>query len=189
MRTLRLLALVCLFCAALANDCRAQFVRPPVVRPPAPHITPHVPGGHGGGGGGDPMPVIIGILVVVGAVIGVSWFVKALRQRAAGSIRIVAIPPGEAPQGIRQAWVGVELPLLAGQKQPQAVVVHGVVSGGAAGSALVYVVDGRTAVERLASHDPNAADWWRENAPHALASGYQLLFPAAVCQRLDPKAQ
>jgi hypothetical protein len=188
MRTLYLLALVCLICTALTDDCRAQFGRPPPVAP-APHVAPHVPGAQGGGGGGgDPMPIIIGLLVVVGLAVGIGLVVRSLRQRAAGRIRIVAVPPGEAPQGIRQAWVGVELPLVAGQKQPQASAVHGVMSGGLAGSALAYVVDGRTAVERLASHDPNAADWWRENAPHVLAAGYQLLFPADVCQPIDQTA-
>jgi hypothetical protein len=27
------------------------------------------------------------------------------------TIRITSIPPGEAPVGIREAWVGLELPL------------------------------------------------------------------------------
>jgi len=27
-------------------------------------------------------------------------------------IRIVAVPPGEAPEEVRKAWVGVRIPLL-----------------------------------------------------------------------------
>jgi hypothetical protein len=29
---------------------------------------------------------------------------------------------------------------------------------------------------------PSAAAWWRSHAPHTLANGYQLLFPADVCE-------
>jgi hypothetical protein len=107
------------------------------------------------------------------------------RAGAASRIRIIATPPGDAAESIRRAWVGVELPLIAGEQQPQSLSVVGVLSG-AAGSTVGYAVDGQTAVNLLASHDPNAADWWRENAPHVLAAGYQLIFPADVCEPIPP---
>jgi hypothetical protein len=45
-----------------------------------------------------------------------------------------------------------------------------------------YAVNGRAAVKALASHSPEAAAWWRTNAPHVLASGYRLWFPSDVCE-------
>ena len=52
-----------------------------------------------------------------------------------------------------------------------------------------YAVDGKTALDFLASASPDAAAWWRENAPEISSSGYQLVFPAEVCERLDDLGQ
>jgi hypothetical protein len=41
-------------------------------------------------------------------------------------VRVIAAPPGEAPEAVRRAWVGLELPLAAGETGPR--VVH---AGGA----------------------------------------------------------
>jgi hypothetical protein len=241
MRTIRLIAVLFLL-AALADDCRAQFGRPPAPVPRAPiphvtpHVTPHIPGGLGGGSGGGEgftlggggsavLPWIMGALAVIGGVYGILFLAVSSRRHAgtppgdtaesirlylavssrrragaanrilitatppgdaaASCIRIIATPPGDAAESIRRAWVGVELPLIAGEQQPQSLRVLGVLSG-AVGSTVGYAVDGQTAVNLLASHDPNAADWWRENAPHVLAAGYQLIFPADVCEPILP---
>ena len=48
-----------------------------------------------------------------------------------------------------------------------------------------YVVDGRHAVDQLASHSPDAADWWRTNAKHVLARGYKLQFAAEACEPVE----
>jgi hypothetical protein len=47
-----------------------------------------------------------------------------------------------------------------------------------------YAVDGRAAVNALASHSPDAAAWWREHAPHVVARGYRFVFPSEVCERV-----
>ena len=47
-----------------------------------------------------------------------------------------------------------------------------------------YVIAGRKAVNALASQSPEAARWWRENAPHVLARGYELIFPLDCCERV-----
>jgi hypothetical protein len=47
-----------------------------------------------------------------------------------------------------------------------------------------YVVTGSEAVQLLAESAPEAATWWRENAPHVLQDGYQFVFPAEVCERV-----
>jgi hypothetical protein len=100
-------------------------------------------------------------------------------------IRIVEPPPGEAPADIRAAWVGLELPTLGDRDGPSSHIVAGVLSGEEATFAVGYAVSGRAAVELLAGHAPDAAAWWRTNAPHVLRNGFQLVFPADVCRKVD----
>ncbi|HJZ57596.1 MAG TPA: hypothetical protein VKE74_21685 [Gemmataceae bacterium] len=98
-------------------------------------------------------------------------------------IRIIGVPPGEAPDEVRAAWVGVELPLAPGEREPVNLPGLGVVSGEPT-PAVGYVVDGPTAVDRLAAHNPGAAQWWRANAPQVLEPGATLVFAAEVCERV-----
>jgi hypothetical protein len=44
-------------------------------------------------------------------------------------IRIVRIPPGEAPFWVREKWVGLELPLADGDRGPRGAYTSGVLSG------------------------------------------------------------
>jgi hypothetical protein len=39
-------------------------------------------------------------------------------------------------------------------------------------------------VRILAATAPEAAAWWRLNAPHVVVGGYLLVFPAEVCERV-----
>jgi hypothetical protein len=111
------------------------------------------------------------------------------------SIRIVSVPPGEAPEHIRRSWVGLTLPLVLGRAGPQTVAASGVLSGpksfaGAVLHALAgkleqrvgYVVDANTAIAILAEHSPEAARWWRENVPRALRPGRKFIFAAQACR-------
>jgi hypothetical protein len=50
------------------------------------------------------------------------------------------------------------------------------------------VVEGHAAVWLLGEKDPEAAAWWRENAPHTLGPASRLVFPAEVCQEALPSA-
>lgn len=100
------------------------------------------------------------------------------------AIRIVAIPPGDAPEHVRQAWVGLELPLRNGATAPAPEIVVGALSGKVADFEPGYVVDGILAIHRLAAHSPEAAAWWRENAPLVLKPGYDLFFPSEACERV-----
>jgi hypothetical protein len=120
-------------------------------------------------------------------------YTRSLNQPNA-KIRIVAVPPGEAPLWVRQQWVGLELPLTryTGLKR---ALGFGVLSGppgwiGQIWGALVgravlakgYAVEGAKAVEVLESSSPDAAAWWREHAPHYIAPGRYLLFHDHFCQ-------
>jgi len=110
-------------------------------------------------------------------------------------VRIVDTPPGEAPLAVRQAWVGLVLPLWPGEAGPRSVLTAGVLSGprslwGFLWGRLIrrfkpldgFLVDAAAAVDILARHDPSAAAWWRERAPLAVASGRVLVFRADVCE-------
>jgi hypothetical protein len=47
-----------------------------------------------------------------------------------------------------------------------------------------YAMLGRIAVATLADQSPEAAEWWRSNAPHVLRPGHLLVFSAEVCEEV-----
>ncbi len=47
-----------------------------------------------------------------------------------------------------------------------------------------YTVEATAAIEALASHSPQAAAWWRENVPHAIAPGQYFMFAAEACEEI-----
>ena len=109
-------------------------------------------------------------------------------------IRIIAVPPGEAPFWVRQEWVGLDLPLTR-YLNPQDAYAFGVLSGpqtwlgqiwnmllGRAECAIGYAVEGAGAVDILEAKNPDAARWWREHAPQHLEPQRFLLFHAHVCE-------
>jgi hypothetical protein len=111
------------------------------------------------------------------------WVSPTPRSSSATRIRIVALPPGEAPAHIRAAWVGLELPTLWGGDVPCSLPVVGAISGQGQSVVVGYAVSGRAAVELLARHAPAAAAWWRANAPDVLRDDFPLVFPADVCRK------
>jgi hypothetical protein len=125
-------------------------------------------------------------------VAGAAWVVAGLlRRRSAARARqilITAIPPGEAPESVRRAWVGLTLPLAPGHPAPAVVPVRGVVHGQPGGYCTCYLVEGRRAVEHLAAARPDAAAWWRQYTPHVLARGYCLAFPVETAELLEGPA-
>jgi hypothetical protein len=180
---------------AVGRPCWGQFVRPPVVvRPSVPVIhppvhVPHTPGANQGGNGVDPEMVwwVLGGGAGVGGLGLGALLVYRWRKRAAprAIIRITAVPPGEAPEFVRRAWVGLELPLIVGQVHADKGTALGVLSHQAVNAPPGYAVEGKAAIAILASANAEIAAWWRQNAPDIAAPGYQLIFPAEVCERLD----
>ena len=111
-------------------------------------------------------------------------------------IRIVARPEGEAPESVRAAWIGLELPVsypaqvealgfgvLTGPKSPWMQRLK--VFLGQAQRTTGYIVPADQAIERLAGKDPAAAKWWRDNAPHFLVPEASFIFDARACELLD----
>jgi hypothetical protein len=170
-----------------ADHGGAQFGRPiPMPRPGPVHVPHfHVPGSHGNGNGNaDDSDFWIGVSVFA-LLCGCGYLGYRLwhQCRPSARIRITDTPQGDAPEEIRRAWIGLELPLADGQTAARTLEVTGVLSDDSR-TATGYAVTGHTAVKLLESHAPAAADWWRENAPHVLVNNYQLVFHTDVCGRL-----
>lgn len=111
-------------------------------------------------------------------------------------IRIIARPEGEAPEAVRDAWIGLELPLV--YPEPVDSLTFGILSApryrwlerllcslGRAQRITGYVVPADQAVERLAARDPAAAQWWRDNAARFIAPGAHFVFDLPACEPLD----
>lgn len=107
------------------------------------------------------------------------------------TIRIVRRPLGEAPEWVRDAWLGVELDLVTGNRTWR---TFGVLSGprswfgelwrlvtNQTATGRGYAVVARTAVERLAEHAPEAAEWWRSNVGHMLDGKRLFVFDSDAC--------
>jgi hypothetical protein len=120
------------------------------------------------------------------------------------NIRIVKCPGGQAPADVRQAWVGLSLPVLS--LPPGAIPWRemGILSGSRSLLGLWlkgriqsikliksptspgprmpgYRVDPAVAVNLLEKTNPEAAAWWRTNASHLFRPGICFLFDEACC--------
>jgi hypothetical protein len=117
-----------------------------------------------------------------------------------GRIRIVAVPMGEAPRWVREKWVGLELPLLVGSAHN--VHTFGVLSGprgffsalwrlvtGHSTRRRGYAVEVDAAMSVLERAHPDAAAWWRTNAPHLFTRGRFFLFREEECRPIDDMAR
>jgi hypothetical protein len=114
-------------------------------------------------------------------------------------IRIIAAPPGEAPLHIREAWIGVVLATRS--EKPAQFPSLGVLTGpgnlvgqfvaalrGRVAIEYGYAVNARDAIDTLARSRPDAAAWWRENAPDLLQPQEEFVFAASVCEPAPPPA-
>ena len=189
-----------LLLVAPPQPCWSQFIRIPVripVRPPVvPHVPVHVPvhvptGQHQAAAGkSSDEDVLLWIALAVAGVAGVAitWcLVRKWRAKRTprALVRITAPPPGEAPDWVRASWVGLELPLIPGQVRPLQGPAYQVLSRSFVLVPDGYAVDGKASVQILESANIEAGQWWRTNSPDVLAPGYQMVFPAQVCERMD----
>jgi hypothetical protein len=115
-------------------------------------------------------------------------------------VRIESTPPGDAPERVRRAWIGLTLPLsLKAEAQPgiyatQSVLAakHGFVAGILRRFNPVleeqplphYIIEASVAIAILQSAEPEAASWWEKHAPHVLEPGKLFAFAAHCCREL-----
>ncbi len=114
------------------------------------------------------------------------------------SIRIIGTPPGEAPEHIRRAWIGVVIPLPEDARRwrspsrgqvldgPRLLVntVLGLVRG-RYGKWESHAVEAMEAFDALRRHNAEAAEWWSVNAHHLMRPGRKIEFPARVCELVE----
>jgi len=81
-----------------------------------------------------------------------------------GSIKIISVPPGQAPEWVRKEWIGVVITLQAG------------LIGNKYGS---YRVDAHEAIRRLKEKSPEAATWLEKNL--RLTKTTLLMFAKTAC--------
>lgn len=109
-------------------------------------------------------------------------------------IRIIKRPAGEAPEWVRDAWIGLVMPTA--QTEPHAFAAFGVLSGPKgrlaewratlSGQALRiegYTVSAIEAVGILSDKNPEAANWWRAKCPSLFQGrGGGLTFQTQECE-------
>jgi hypothetical protein len=110
------------------------------------------------------------------------WLYHLWRNRTVAWVRVIETPRGEAPPEVREAWVGVDLPLRSWETAPGTVKSGSLLTPGGPVLDEGYAVAGRSAINALARRSPEAAAWWRANAAHVLEAGYRFVFPAEVCE-------
>lgn len=94
-------------------------------------------------------------------------------------IKIIAVPRGEAPLGIRQQWVEMILPVA--ENLPPDTLVIGVLSGKLEPkNQKGYSVETTVAIQELEKKSPGAARWWRAVIPATIPTW--LSFSPDVCQ-------
>ena len=139
--------------------------------------------------------LFMSIGVLAGALIA-RTAARTWRSDADGTrLRIVAIPPGEAPAWVREKWVGLELPLAQSSSGAFTWRSAGVLTGprgfAARAAGLLrgelreqrgFVVNVIQAIAALERASPEAARWWRTNAPHLMKPSRHFVFPEAVGQ-------
>jgi hypothetical protein len=91
-------------------------------------------------------------------------------------IRIIAIPPGEAPFEIREQWVGLILPLAGGMPCAWQMQTVGVLTGTIDEDTIGYPVDSNEAMTVLAEKSLEAVKWWKTNTPDLFEEGGVLVF-------------
>jgi len=109
-------------------------------------------------------------------------------------VRIIATPPGEAPLDVREAWVGLLLPLVDEDSEARASLTSGVLTGpksflstlgwllrGRAKRVNGYRVNALVAIGILEKHAPEAARWWQTHSP-SRSPNRLFMFHAEVCE-------
>lgn len=111
-------------------------------------------------------------------------------------ITFISPPPGQAPDEVRRAWVGVTVPVTTHEARLlDRVPVVGVRSGpygfwrtlwGIVTRRVEtwrgYSIESRKCLAHLRDRAPDAAAWWAENAPRFLEPRRCFVFPAECCE-------
>ena len=92
-------------------------------------------------------------------------------------VKIIDVPPGEAPDWVRNEWVGLSLPLA--ENVPSVTHAIGVL-GGEVKNPSGYHVETEKAIQILEEKSPEAAQWWKNQIIPSLMKW--LVFKEDVCE-------
>ena len=95
-------------------------------------------------------------------------------------IRIIAVPPGQAPEWVRGCWVGLEMETL-GQVPRDAALCGAVDGSSVSANAGGFRVKADTALRALVAVAPDAAHWWQGRSILRYGSTAELVFKSEVC--------
>ena len=137
-------------------------------------------------------PLLLVILVWVCIVFLRAPILTLLLKR---KVRIIAVPAGEAPLWVREKWVGLELPVAQISKNALIAPTFDILSRpknflselmgcftGRYRRESGFIVPSRRALLILENSSPEAANWWRSNAPHLWNPFRCFLFDADACE-------
>lgn len=98
-------------------------------------------------------------------------------------VQIIARPAGQAPEWVRDAWIGVQFE--AERDNPNDGSIRRGVLGGKTDSENIggYSVEGSVVIAALEKINPEAAKWWRKNTMVAYIGS--LVFGAKFCKEIE----
>lgn len=102
-------------------------------------------------------------------------------------IRIVDVPPGDAPEWVRKEWVGLEIPIADNDPDPDDSFQFGIL-GGELKNLGGYTVETKVAIEILERKSPAAAQWWKNYYNYTLGLVEWLVFSKEVCEVVSEKS-
>lgn len=105
----------------------------------------------------------------------------AQARRGGWFVKIIATPPGIAPKEIRDAWVGLVLPVV-GREDGEMIAARKL--QGFLSDNVGYVVSGPKALEILREKSEWAWWWWVRHFSRLLTEGV-LAFEETVCQEVS----
>ncbi len=94
-------------------------------------------------------------------------------------LKIIGIPPGQAPEWVRKEWMGLELPIEENAPKPEESIQLGV-RGGKPENLGGYPIRTSDAISALNKKSPQAAEWWKQNVP--LNAVPRLIFKKDICE-------
>jgi hypothetical protein len=94
-------------------------------------------------------------------------------------VKIIAVPPGQAPDWVRKEWIGLVLPVA--ENVPSDTFAMGVL-GGKVENPDGFPVETVAAIKALDDKSPRAAQWWKDHVYPNLMPW--LVFHRNVCQLL-----
>lgn len=97
----------------------------------------------------------------------------------ANKIRIIGVPYGQAPLWVRQAWIGLEIPLSPIQPKPGDTFLEVIDKTTPRQGTDGFAVNARVAIDLLSEYNPPAAAWWKREESWVML--HEFVFNKEAC--------